>query len=1080
MKKLLSTLSLFSCLWASAQLHIDFEVANQTNQVFGLLNKDNIPHNMLLDYGYDFVDVPNYDGVLRDNNYVVPSVYRTLYNSVVSMRTQLAVPELVDPVSLEQSWKTTAKTEANKLGKGAWATAVAVNGLYYHYSRIREDALEQGLIEVVDGKQYRDVYENTQWKNPYETLEVFAMSLPFTRVDNPKVSLVLDEADWYTNQAALVSGFAVDFGDGSGFQTLQMGMSLAHEFKEDGDYVWTFRIKLTNGTFKYCRTPVKVTGKAKQQTLTSKNPECAGKIHEWPINATQSFKGSTGSATLQISTTDKSCNLVIRKPLIVVEGFDSGLLGNNQNPGDTHLNTFLRDVGEDSNSQELKNLITENTEESFDIIYVNWDHGTDWLQRNAFVLEEVIRWVNTIKEDDAAPNVVLGQSMGGVLARYALRNMENHNEDHDTSLYISHDAPHQGAHVPPGFLYLVRHALNELITTPIGDIAVAAASGHFPVHEARELIDQPAVKQLLINYVDQNYEIDNAEHMAWQSELKTMGYPQLTKNIALGNGSHCAQPYGIAPGQSLFRLNGSASTRALSDIIMFLFPITGVMLGIGLGDVEIALLGLLPGQTKLKTDFQVWAVPGGDDGWVYKGWMQYEKKFLWVAPLMQTITNQTFSWPGEQLLLSDMPGGSMPFISSIEEKEKFKENVFLAYGFNLDITHDINFIPTTSALDVGGGNTTLVEADYLRMYTVDTQLPPELAIPFDNFATTYDISGANAPHISFNRSSGDWLAKELKEESVPFDCTFLCTSVAEIVGNDLLCDEELYYVDVLGNAQFHWSSSNPDVAAPTDPEAPATYFATPPNTYSQQVIITVTISSDACEGEPIVVQKELQVGRPGEPSQLFGPEEVLTGALVNYTGGPAVGADSYVWWLPYPFEVVDQFDLFGDNWQIYSSNTNYDTAEVFTGYAKNEGYVQLMGVNDCGKGPPKKLYVKHSGEGDDPEDGGGGIPLQQDPELVWNTTSNETNETIAMYPNVASEHVNIGVVGSAWSQGEKTPRILGVTVYVQFQPIVKKSMDFAYPGVTSATLDIQDLSTGYYVVAIATTRGPVNKILIVD
>jgi hypothetical protein len=74
MKKALITLSFLYSLWASAQLHIDFEVANQTNQVFGLLNKSNIPHNMLLDYGYDFVDVPNYDGVLRENNYVVPSI----------------------------------------------------------------------------------------------------------------------------------------------------------------------------------------------------------------------------------------------------------------------------------------------------------------------------------------------------------------------------------------------------------------------------------------------------------------------------------------------------------------------------------------------------------------------------------------------------------------------------------------------------------------------------------------------------------------------------------------------------------------------------------------------------------------------------------------------------------------------------------------------------------------------------------------------------------------------------------------------------------------------------------------------
>ena len=90
------------CLSANAQLHFDLEVANKTNEVFGPLDKSKIPHSMLLDYGYDFVDVPNYDGVLRDNNYIVPSVFRDLYNSVVSMRTSLVVPELVDPIALEQ------------------------------------------------------------------------------------------------------------------------------------------------------------------------------------------------------------------------------------------------------------------------------------------------------------------------------------------------------------------------------------------------------------------------------------------------------------------------------------------------------------------------------------------------------------------------------------------------------------------------------------------------------------------------------------------------------------------------------------------------------------------------------------------------------------------------------------------------------------------------------------------------------------------------------------------------------------------------------------------------------------------
>ena len=112
--------TLLCCVSVQGQLHIDLEVADRTNQAFSLLDKSKIPHNMLLDYGYDFVDVTNYDGVLRDNNYLVPSVYRDLYNSVVSMRTTLTVPELVDPMLMEQGWKSTSKTELNKLGKGPW------------------------------------------------------------------------------------------------------------------------------------------------------------------------------------------------------------------------------------------------------------------------------------------------------------------------------------------------------------------------------------------------------------------------------------------------------------------------------------------------------------------------------------------------------------------------------------------------------------------------------------------------------------------------------------------------------------------------------------------------------------------------------------------------------------------------------------------------------------------------------------------------------------------------------------------------------------------------------------------------
>ncbi len=1057
-------------IFANAQLHIDLEVANKTNEVFGQLDKSKIPHNMLLDYGYDFLDVTNYDGVLRDNNYMVPSVYRELYNSVVSMRTNLMVPQLVDPMALENSWKSTSKSLAKKVGKGSFTTAVVVNGLYYHYAKFREDALDKGLIQVVDNKYYKDAYLNMEWQDPYETKEVFAITLPYTRINNSKIALLLEESEWRTNQGNLAASLAVDFGDGSGYEPLEMGKSVGHYFEQDGDYVWTFRLKLTDGTFRYCRTPVKITGKAKLDTLTAHNPACLDDPWEETIFATKSYKGAEGSAFLQIAPAN-DCT-TISKPLIVVEGFDSGLFAENGSIGDMDLEIFLRTV-ESSSSDSLQDLITEDTIDDFDIIYVNWDNGTDWLQRNAYVLEEVIRWVNQNKADDAAPNVVLGQSMGGVIARYALRDMENNNEDHDTSLYISHDAPHQGAHVPPGVLYMVRHTLNEIINTPAGDIGVAIASGHFPVHDARQLIDRPAVKQLLINYVDVEYEVSNDEHDAWLQELQAMGYPQQSRNIALGNGSHCGQTYGMEPGQGLFRLHGIGATGFVTDLIALITG-QGIYLGAALGDIPAVLMGALPGQTKLKTDFQIWSFPGNESDLLYKGWIQYEKKFLWVAPLMRTITNRTFEWEGENLRLDNYPGGSMPFIDTIDEFEEFEDNFWASYNLNLEVTSNLNFIPTTSALDVGGGFTDLKEEDYLRNYTVVSPLPPELDIPFDNFSTTYNSVGENETHITFNAQSGDWLANELNNAAILFDCTFLC-DVSQIEGSNLLCKEEIYYVDVVEDTQVQWSSSNPDAALPINPNSSATAFTTPPNTFSQEVTLFATLTSESCGGSPVFLEKEVLVGTPAEPSDLYGPTEVLTGALVSYYGGPAEGADSYEWRLPYPFDRVDQFDLFGDNWQILKSSTSYQSAQVFTGHAKDGGYVQLIGVNECGTGPAKLLYVKHASEGGG--GGGGGNPIQtalMDPNNFPNSI-----DGVVMYPNHASDEVHLAILQQDLPEGQMPSKIWGIKIYPQFLSLVKKEVRYK-TGHSSISLDVSDLVTGYYTLAIETDVGITNKILIVD
>ncbi len=100
---------------------------------------------------------------------------------------------------------------------------------------------------------------------------------------------------------------------------------------------------------------------------------------------------------------------------------------------------------------------------------MDWNNGTDYIQKNAYVLEEVIKWVNAEKlaNGSSQSNIVLGASMGGLIARYALKDMEDRGIPTQTSLYISHDTPHQGGKFSCSYQYMSRHALHQYVKSPL-------------------------------------------------------------------------------------------------------------------------------------------------------------------------------------------------------------------------------------------------------------------------------------------------------------------------------------------------------------------------------------------------------------------------------------------------------------------------------------------------------------------------------------------------------------------------------------------------------------------------------------
>ncbi len=177
---------------------------------------------------------------------------------------------------------------------------------------------------------------------------------------------------------------------------------------------------------------------------------------------------------------------------------------------------------------------------------------------------------------------------------------------------------------------------------------------------------------------------------------------------------------------------------------------------------------------------------------------------------------------------------------------------------------------------------------------------------------------------------------------------------SEVLGPETVCSTSTYTFTIdNGTPPYDWNvSSNIDIIQISGNTIEVSAFG---NNSNGNGFIEVTYP-----GSGIPIKKIVWVGYPDAPSgSLNGPTEVITGAMVSYYGGVAPGATSYQWWLPYPFDVANPIDYFSDNWQTLP-NIGRHNSSIMTGYGENAGYVQLMGVNECGPGGAIILSVEHA------------------------------------------------------------------------------------------------------------------------
>ncbi len=561
--------------------------------------------------------------------------------------------------------------------------------------------------------------------------------------------------------------------------------------------------------------------------------------------------------------------LEITRPLIVAEGFDAGsVISPEEEYGDTDLISFDRSIN--NAGSNLRDLIDPtNNNQTYDIIYVNWTNGTDAIQENSLVLKEVINWVNSQKVGNE-PNVLLGQSMGGVIGRYTLANMEKNGETHNVRLFVAHDAPMQGANTPLSLQYFSRHAYDQYTAAPVlyglGEIVIPTVLNlielmslgnldfAFPsISNVLTLQDTPAAMQMNYHYVDRNSNPTMTVHNAWQQELDNVGYPSQSRNIAISNGNECAVDHGFDPRAKFINLHDTHNPGFWGDLLhMIATPISGILIN----DLELTFLGLLPGSSKYFFDFDLHANPAVNHSnrRVYRGKMRYEKKLLWLIPISHTITERTKNAPNGYLPFDTYSGGYYDIVDNIP----FDFQQYLPSGTVVNPRY--GFIPVVSALDIKRNNGHVNPTDYLKNYSGGTTPEPALTSGFDNFIVDFMPNiPTNNEHISFQPRNGNWLANELDEATnLIEDCSFVCESTS-IVGSDNLCNSGGTY-SINSSVTPNWSITQGNSLVNLSLNGNSVILTPTNSNASGMVTLRAFLSRAGCGQRTIT--KQIWIGKP--------------------------------------------------------------------------------------------------------------------------------------------------------------------------------------------------------------------------
>lgn len=700
----------FSKAWAQ-DITQNQALDNALASMFQPLDLDSVKTGFLLDRAVEAVDIRKYNGTLANDNYVDLMSFR---NTLITLNSAIVNSTAT---SFDGNAITNSLHEQGVVNLGVAA---------FKYNYIASNALTNNLISYQNGV-VDDVFVNGIWQDPYsdDYVFVFAPSVPIVQGSSVTYQLTIDKM--FTNLDVDLVNHPLEFDNGNG---VYVPIDLPYESTcsySAGDKHLRLRLTLSNNTVLESHAKITILGTA-SNAVNMPQPDFTQTVYTY-----------SGGQQISALVTGKSCNTgTVTKPFVFVEGFDDVILGYFRNLSqlfsgslvkyyeegyfDELLNRIVGRSYGDLDFYWFYNTLPSSITDNYDVFYVDLKNPEADISDNAILLQSALEWINGLKCVGAERNIVMGHSMGGLIARYALCDMEASQTPHETDVYVSFDSPHMGVNVPLGLQYAFRDLFSVLYGNS-SSTGLLLFDNYDPVSSyLMSVYSCPSAKQMMYYYVEPDGSMTTNYHTSWQTALNTIGFPR-------GDTGH--------PIENLSVVNGGIIDTTNSCLLD---------LDVSIGNDPLItsgwlrwLLHMFTKASNLEMSLEAYR-NNGNGGIVGTSAGVYKKKFGWLPGLKQ------ISLFGPNSIIHYSPGSSVALdyvkssvLDSLGHKTIASGNDYI----DISISNQLPFIPAASALAITD-------------YELSSAPTPHQQTPFD----AYYLSGTAQHHSHLVYSYFNWIINQ--------------------------------------------------------------------------------------------------------------------------------------------------------------------------------------------------------------------------------------------------------------------------------------------------------------------------------